>query len=542
MGRATLNRALVLWVGLVLLVLAELTWLAVRIQAPDTGVLFYTKGLPSIFITSLAVTMILAWARSYGRLRELPVLHDLSPNPWPLVLAHLGAFAAFSWLTIAVFENHAASSTLAALWILAWAAMGFAAGVFWLLAALPARAWVRLARNNSSVVWAAIILIPASLAWGFLASRAWTPLSGPTFSLVQGLLQAFGQDVVSEPANLIVGTEQFSIGIYPACAGYEGIGLMVLFAGAYLWLFRQRLRFPQAYFLLPCAVLAIWLVNAVRMAGLVLFGTYVSPQIAMGGFHSQAGWVGFIGVALGMVVVTQRMPFFDATGTGPADKAREASPTNAYLAPLMALLAVTMITGALSPTGASSSGFDWLYPARVLGTGAAIWFFWRRSITWRALAQGWSWRAVGIGVAVFVIWIGLERVTGRPTAGASIGTALAGMPAGLAEGWLSFRMVGSVATVPLAEELAFRGYLLRRLISVDFDKLTLVRFTWLSFLVSSVLFGALHGRWLAGTMAGMCYAFAMYRRGKVADAVLAHATTNALISADVLILGNWGLW
>jgi len=96
--------------------------------------------------------------------------------------------------------------------------------------------------------------------------------------------------------------------------------------------------------------------------------------------------------------------------------------------------------------------------------------------------------------------------------------------------------------VPIAEELAFRGYLLRRLIAADFDQVTSVRFTWLSFLVSSVLFGALHGRWLAGTVAGMCYALAMYRRGKVADAVIAHAVTNALIAADVLIMGNWGLW
>jgi CAAX prenyl protease-like protein len=63
-----------------------------------------------------------------------------------------------------------------------------------------------------------------------------------------------------------------------------------------------------------------------------------------------------------------------------------------------------------------------------------------------------------------------------------------------------------------------------------------------SFLVSSVLFGALHGRWLAGTVAGMFYAWAMYRRGRLADAVVAHATTNALIAADVLILGYWNYW
>jgi len=44
------------------------------------------------------------------------------------------------------------------------------------------------------------------------------------------------------------------------------------------------------------------------------------------------------------------------------------------------------------------------------------------------------------------------------------------------------------------------------LISPNFDDLSPVRFTWLSFVVSSLLFGALHGRWLAGTVAGMCYA------------------------------------
>jgi membrane protease YdiL (CAAX protease family) len=65
---------------------------------------------------------------------------------------------------------------------------------------------------------------------------------------------------------------------------------------------------------------------------------------------------------------------------------------------------------------------------------------------------------------------------------------------------------------------------------------------WLSFVVSAVLSDALHGRWLAGTVAGMCYAWAMSRRGRVDDAILAHAITNALIAAAVLILGPWGLW
>jgi len=34
----------------------------------------------------------------------------------------------------------------------------------------------------------------------------------------------------------------------------------------------------------------------------------------------------------------------------------------------------------------------------------------------------------------------------------------------------------------------------------------------------------------------------MLRRGRIGDAVVAHATTNALIAATVLIAGKWGLW
>jgi len=57
-----------------------------------------------------------------------------------------------------------------------------------------------------------------------------------------------------------------------------------------------------------------------------------------------------------------------------------------------------------------------------------------------------------------------------------------------------------------------------------------------------MLFGALHGRWLGGTLAGMAYALALYRRGEVVDAIVAHATTNALIAGFVLATGSWSLW
>ncbi len=61
--------------------------------------------------------------------------------------------------------------------------------------------------------------------------------------------------------------------------------------------------------------------------------------------------------------------------------------------------------------------------------------------------------------------------------------------------------------------------------------------------MSSVAFGLLHGNlWLAGILAGLLYAWSLLRRGNIADAVVAHATTNALLAGYVLIFQEWHLW
>jgi len=50
-----------------------------------------------------------------------------------------------------------------------------------------------------------------------------------------------------------------------------------------------------------------------------------------------------------------------------------------------------------------------------------------------------------------------------------------------------------------------------------------------------VAFGAAHGAlWLPAVVAGLAYGLVVIRRGRLGEAVLAHATTNALISAAVL--------
>lgn len=51
-----------------------------------------------------------------------------------------------------------------------------------------------------------------------------------------------------------------------------------------------------------------------------------------------------------------------------------------------------------------------------------------------------------------------------------------------------------------------------------------------------------HRGFLIRRLAGLIYAFAFLRRGRIGDAVIAHATTNAFLAGWVLAGGRWYLW
>ena len=363
-----------------------------------------------------------------------------------------------------------------------------------------------------------------------LFQDGWDALARPTLWLAHQFLRIFATNTVYEPETYRFGTDTFWVFVTPPCSGYEGMGLICAYLAAYFWLFRRDLRFPHALLLVPIGLVAVWIVNAFRIAMLVFIGDRVSPQLAIGGFHSQAGWIGFSAVALGIVWVSHRSRLFlrstaDRTIAG-------GNPTAAYLAPLLAAIAVQMLTVAFVPAPEA-----W-YPLRAGAAAAALVWFWRRYES--LAANDWSGPLFGIamGTGVFVIWLGLAQVipAADPT---DPRAAVAGWSAWARAMWLAAWVVGFVLITPLAEELAFRGYLMRRLISADFERVLPGQFTWLSFLVSSALFGLLHGQWIAGTIAGMGYAAVVYRTGRLRDSIVAHAVTNGLLAAVGLSTGYW---
>ncbi|HEX4210488.1 MAG TPA: exosortase E/protease, VPEID-CTERM system, partial [Candidatus Binataceae bacterium] len=336
-----------------------------------------------------------------------------------------------------------------------------------------------------------------------------------------------------DPGDNVLGTAHFAVRIAPACSGLEGIVLICAFIAAYLWFYRADYRFPAALILFPAGIVIIWTLNAVRITALILIGQW-SSALAVTGFHTVAGWIFFNLAALGLVSASHRSGWLTHSGTLADAAAVDAHPRNPaapYLLPLILSIAAAML---LAPF---ANGFDAAYPLRVLLVAAAIW--WYRDRIGAALF-GFSWASIGLGVLCFVGWIALSHPD--PAANAAIAGHLRGLPVGALGAWMIFRVIGAVITVPLAEELAFRGYLQRKLVDSQFEAVPLSRFTWPSFIVSSVAFGLLHQSWIAGILAGMLFALASYRRGRLADAITAHATANALLAAYVITTGAWSLW
>jgi exosortase E/protease (VPEID-CTERM system) len=426
------------------------------------------------------------------------------------------------------------------------------------LACVPFQVWIETIRVTKWL-WLYAVLAGA-IAWclryplqSFWDSSSTAPgriLQVLAFHSVKAMLRYFLPNILVDPASFTIGTPNFAVTIAEACSGMEGLGLVTVFTVIWLWYFRRESRFPQALLLIPCALLCVWMLNIVRIATLVLIGNAGAPDVAMVGFHSQAGWIAFTTVAFCFSMATRNLswvrripaPATASSEIGSASpqaaihtaiESGESPATAAYLVPFLAILGASFLTKSVT------AYFEWAYPLRFFAAIVPIWIYRAeyRKLNWR-----FSWLAPFTGAVIFLLWIAPSLRLAQPAA-STVGIGLAGLAPGSRWAWIAFRIAAAVLTVPLAEELAFRGYLSRRLIDREFDTVPFSSLTVLSIGLSSVAFGLMHGaHWIAGIVAGLAFALLLRWKGRFGDAVVAHATSNLLLAIWVLARGDWAQW
>jgi exosortase E/protease (VPEID-CTERM system) len=481
---------------------------------------------------------------AFACLRRAPELAAIGPRMtrepvnWRWLAGHVAALTVFAAASIGVFGGRMTatlSNFLSVLWILSGAVTGLCAA----LAFVQYRWWVELKRMTGRLwIYSAAAAVAACVAAPPVQSL-WRPTARLTFRLVQFILRPLVPGLIVQPEKLQIAGPHFGVTIADTCSGLEGIGLLLIFSIVWLIVFRDELRFPHVLALVPAAAVILFLTNGVRIAALLLIGNAGAPEVAAGGFHSQAGWIAFSLVSIGLVAATRHIGWVTVRAHVAAAQVAPMSlpmpvpaaenPVAPFLLPFLGILAAGMLSRAVS------GSFEWLYALRLAAAALLLWVFRRpyRSLNWH-----FGWLGPAAGALIFVFWIAWDHAAPAP-----MPPALASAPFALTTGWIALRVLGAVITVPIAEELAFRGYLLRRFVSADFEAVPFKAFTWFALAASSLLFGLMHGgQWPAGVAAGVAYGLAAAWRGRIGDAVAAHATSNALLAAYVLIFGQWQLW
>jgi CAAX prenyl protease-like protein len=216
----------------------------------------------------------------------------------------------------------------------------------------------------------------------------------------------------------------------------------------------------------------------------------------------------------------------------------------AFTLPMAVFVVLLGVTGSGNrPESASWFSYPayWTYPAQTIICGALLFWF-RRDYEFKPPRKVWF--AFLVGVFVLVIWIAPQQFLGFEPRLAGFDPDLFAAQPSLYWGTVAFRFLRLVVVVPLLEEVFWRGFFLRYLINERFTMVTIGTFSWLSFLVVTIVFGFAHSRadWVAALICGALYNVVAYRTRSLASCVVAHATTNLLLGGWIMQTRQWGFW
>lgn len=206
------------------------------------------------------------------------------------------------------------------------------------------------------------------------------------------------------------------------------------------------------------------------------------------------------------------------------------------VAPFALYLAVTALQGQF---GESSRYI--FYAVKTILAGALI-------LACRSFIPEMRWAfslpAVAAGVGVFVIWVGLDPFyppIGRKGPGWNPHAEF-GQGSALAWGFIALRIVGSSWIVPMLEEVFYRSFMTRFWTKNDFLSLPLDHRDYRAAAICALAFGFGHSEWLAGILCAAVYQWLVWRRGRLGEAMTAHAITNALLGLWIAWKGVWYFW
>lgn len=184
---------------------------------------------------------------------------------------------------------------------------------------------------------------------------------------------------------------------------------------------------------------------------------------------------------------------------------------------------------------------------RLILPALALAFYWRRLPAFRVERPAGS---VLVGLAVFAVWVGPDLlIPGWRThwifQNPVFGHLTVSMPAESRGNSLDLflRVMRATTVVAIAEEIFWRGWLMRWLVDERFTSVPIGFYRASAFWWTAIFFAVEHGAyWEVGLAAGLIYNWWAIRSKSLGDLILAHGLTNAALGLFVILTRRWEYW
>lgn len=200
-------------------------------------------------------------------------------------------------------------------------------------------------------------------------------------------------------------------------------------------------------------------------------------------------------------------------------------------------LGITMIEGEMPDQ------YVWLYFIKVaLVVLALVWA--RRS--WKDVK--WDPKvlplAIGMGVLMLALWLGIEEYVKYPHMGErSAYDPYEKIPEdGLRSAFFAVRFFGLVLLVPFMEELFWRSFGLRYASTPDWERVPIGMFNAQGALLTCGVFALAHPEWLVGLIFAAGMTWLVWKTKSVFACFVAHLVTNLGLGIYVVTQGAWKYW
>lgn len=286
----------------VLMLVAEIFLLTNLVDFQNVDLTTFYIYTPLHFILFLFILVFAVV--SFRKLLKIDYLEEIEHMQFTIFLIlNIVSLTTFTFLNNFIMNNFSSAANHTILYSFLWYINGIALILFLLFAFFDfsfIKHFIIEFKNALGISAGLSVVFYVLLTYSM---KLWPFFSKIVAGIVYFLLRLVSKDAVYtlEKGVPSIGLPGVVAQIHSACSGIEGMGLFLLLFTALVIVEYKDISKNKLLVLYPAGVLGAFIVNIIRTFLLFIAGYFISPDFAIGAFHSNTGWILFTIYFLGFI-------------------------------------------------------------------------------------------------------------------------------------------------------------------------------------------------------------------------------------------------